>query len=97
MDPHKKNELAEIRYELEQLRGMIDALGKKEADIARRLDPLEKAAMELRDDQVSFAIRDAYINLINAGRKFTEIHMDLIIPPTVLRPEEEHEEPAEPA
>lgn len=94
MDTERKKRLHEIREELGQLQDMIHALSVKEAGLARRLDPIEKAAMELRDDRVSFAVRDAYISLINAGRMFTQIHLDLTVPPTVFLTEQEQKERA---
>lgn len=94
MDTERKKQLSEIREELRQLVDMIHEISVKEAALGRRLDPIEKAAMELRDDRVSFAVRDAYISLINAGRMFTHAHLDLNVPPTVFLTEQERGERA---
>ncbi len=94
MDVERKKLLTEIREELEQLVKKLHALSVKESTLARQLDPIEKAAMDLNANPVSFAIRDAYISLVNAGRMLTAIHLDLTVPPTVFLTEEEQREEA---
>jgi len=94
MNLEKKQQLSGIREELEQIVRAVHELGVKESDLAHRLDPIEKAAIEIGDHRTSGVIREAYISLIDAGRLFTQIHLDLNVPPTVFQPPEEQEEAA---